>query len=108
MNHNGYVNNNGNNVNNNNNGVDAALNLNLSSNQWSPAGTVCSDRTGNETGGDVGGEDASLETDYESEVVSFMKNKGTLNTIKYLCKDSNFTNSIHVRENDATFGSSII
>ncbi len=91
-------------------GVRAALNLNLSSNHYTYAGTVCSDGTESETGGGSGSIDddtISNETDYETDVVAFMKNQGTLNTIKYLCQDSNFTNSIYVHENDMTFGSKI-
>ncbi len=93
-----------------NDGVRAALNLNLSSNLYTYAGTVSSDGKENEVGGgsdSTGGDKYLAETDYETDVVSFMKNKGTLNTIKYLCKDSNFTNSIYVHENDMTFGSKI-
>ena len=91
-------------------GIRPALNLNLSSDVYTYAGTVCSDGTESEVGGDsssTGGDTISAETDYETDVISFMKNKGTLNTIKYLCKDSNFTNSIYVHENDMTFGSKI-
>ncbi len=86
------------------------MNLNLSSNLYTYAGTVSSDGKENEVGGgsdSTGGDKYLAETDYETDVVSFMKNKGTLNTIKYLCKDSNFTNSIYVHENDMTFGSKI-
>ncbi len=106
----GYVNDRGRSVFPSNDGVRAALNLNLSSNLYTYAGTVSSDGKENEVGGgsdSTGGDKYLAETDYETDVVSFMKNKGTLNTIKYLCKDSNFTNSIYVHENDMTFGSKI-
>ena len=106
----GNVNDDGGIVDNSHEGVRAALNLNLSSNLYTSAGTVSSDGKENEVGGgsgSTGGDKISVETDYETDVVSFMKNKGTLNTIKYLCKDSNFTNSIYVHENDMTFGSKI-
>ena len=106
----GYVSSHGSSVDYGDAGVRAALNLNLSSNLYTYAGTVSSDGTKNEVGGgsgSTGGDTISAETDYEADVVSFMKNKGTLNTIKYLCKDSNFTNSVYVHENDMTFGSKI-
>lgn len=78
--------------------VVPALHINLSSDLWSLADD-----------GSSGGGSGTVDTitDYETDVVSFMKNKGTLNTIKYLCTDSNFTNSIYVHENDGTFASNI-
>lgn len=95
------------------NGVRPALHLNLSSTQvYSYAGTVSSDGTVDEVAYDESGwDDKDYEykdyTDYDSEISSFMNNKGTRNTIQYLCINENFPNSIYVYKNDATFASNV-
>ena len=95
------------------NGVRPALHLNLSSTQvYSYAGTVSSDGTIDEVAYDEGRwDDEDYEykdyTDYDSEISSFMNNKGTRNTIQYLCINENFPNSIYVYKNDATFASNV-
>ena len=95
------------------NGVRPALHLNLSSTQvYSYAGTVSSDGTIDEVAYDESGwDDEDYEykdyTDYDSEISSFMNNKGTKNTIQYLCINENFPNSIYVYKNDATFASNV-
>ena len=95
------------------NGVRPALHLNLSSTQvYSYAGTVSSDGTIDEVAYDEGRwDDKDYEykdyTDYDSEISSFMNNKGTRNTIQYLCINENFPNSIYVYKNDATFASNV-
>ena len=94
-------------------GVRPALHLNLSSTQvYSYAGTVSSDGTIDEVAYDEGRwDDEDYEykdyTDYDSEISSFMNNKGTRNTIQYLCINENFPNSIYVYKNDATFASNV-
>lgn len=40
---------------------------------------------------------------YKDDIIDFLTNKGTRNTLHYLCDDSNFTNSIFVYRNDADF-----
>lgn len=94
-------------------GVRPALHLNLSSTQvYSYAGTVSSDGTVDEVAYDESGwDDKDYQykdyTDYDSEISSFMNNKGTRNTIQYLCINENFPNSIYVYKNDATFASNV-
>ena len=80
--------------------VVPALHINLSSELWS-----MTDDGNSGNGGESSTDD--IITDYESDITSLMTNKGTLNVIKYLCTDSNFTNSIYVHENDGTFASNI-
>ena len=80
--------------------VVPAICINLSSNLWSMTDG------GNSENGEENSTD-DITTDYESDITSLMTNKGTLNVIKYLCTDSNFTNSIYVHENDGTFASNI-
>lgn len=46
-------------------------------------------------------------TDYDSDVENFINNKGTQGTIRYLCTNENFPNSIFICKNDATFASNI-
>ena len=88
-------------------GVRPALYLNLATvNTYSYAGTVGSDKTNTQIEEDRTG-DLDDNVDYRNEIANFMKNKGTLNTIKYLCRNENFTNSIYVHENDGTFASNI-
>lgn len=95
------------------NGVRPALHLNLSSTQvYSYAGAVSSDGTVDEVAYDESGwDDKDYEykdyTDYDSEISSFMNNKGTRNAIQYLCINENFPNSIYVYKNDATFASNV-
>lgn len=45
--------------------------------------------------------------DYSEDMTDFLTSRGTLNTLKYLCKDSNFTNSIFVHQNDQKFGAQV-
>ncbi|MCD7833976.1 MAG: leucine-rich repeat protein [Lachnospiraceae bacterium] len=54
-------------------------------------------------------DDSSLDTttDYSSDIAAFLSNEGTLNAIKYLYLDSNFTNSIYVYQNDESFSSTV-
>lgn len=106
--HYGFVNRYGRYVSNGDDGMRVALHLNLLSDFHIYAGTVSSDGKKNEEGDDLIDEDTiSTVTDYKTDVASFMKNKGTLKTIKYLCNDSNFMNSIYVHENDSIFESKI-
>lgn len=57
---------------------------------------------------DTSENNTSYEGDYSSEMRDFLLNKGTLNTLKYLCNDSNFTASTFVAEKDATFGNLLV
>ncbi len=79
--------------------VVPALHIDLSSNLWSTEDDGSS--------GEVGGDVVDTMTDYKTNVSSFMENKGTLNSIKYLCADANFTNSVYVHENDEAFADDI-
>lgn len=97
---NGYVHRTGTSVNTSRAAVVPALHINLSSDLWYMADDGSSGEGGENSTDDI-------MTDYESDITSLMTNKGTLNVIKYLCTDSNFTNSIYVHENDGTFASNI-
>ena len=44
---------------------------------------------------------------YKDKIDDFVRNKGTMNVLKYLCNDSNFTNSVYVYENDSDFASRV-
>ena len=50
----------------------------------------------------------SYKGDYTSEMCEFLLNKGTFDTLKYLCKDANFTASTFVAEKDATMGDLLV
>ena len=54
----------------------------------------------------VGNED--YEGDYTSEMRDFLTNKGTFNTLKYLCNSSNYTASTFVAEKDTKFGNLLV
>ncbi len=49
--------------------------------------------------------DKTYDADYTTDMRNFITNQGTNNTLKYLCSDSNFTNSVFVYRNDQKFGS---
>lgn len=95
----GGANNMGNYVSVDHNAVVPALHIDLSSNLWSTEDDGSS--------GEVGGDAVDTMTDYKTDVSSFMENKGTINSIKYLCADANFTNSVYVHENDEAFADDI-
>ena len=50
-------------------------------------------------------DDNTFTVDYTKDMEEFLMNKGTFNTLQYLCLDSNFTNSIFVYQNDEKFSS---
>ncbi|MCI9175802.1 MAG: hypothetical protein HFH49_12830 [Lachnospiraceae bacterium] len=53
---------------------------------------------------DTSEDSENYEGDYTTEMCDFLNNKGTHNTLKYLCNSSNFTASTFVAEKDAKFG----
>jgi len=50
----------------------------------------------------------NYEGDYTSEMSEILSNEGTLNTLKYLCNDVNFTASTFVMEKDTQVGELIV
>lgn len=50
----------------------------------------------------------NYEGDYTGEMREFVLNKGTQNTLKYLCTSSNFSASTFVAEKDAKFGNLLV
>ena len=57
---------------------------------------------------DTSEDSKNYEGDYTSEMRDFLTNKGTYNTLKYLCNSSNFTASTFVAEKDAKFGNLLV
>lgn len=53
---------------------------------------------------DTSEDSGDYEGDYTTEMREFLNNKGTCNTLKYLCNSGNFTASTFVAEKDAEFG----
>lgn len=84
-------------------GVAPALHINLSSDLW----LTEDDGSSGEGGGGGGDVATDIMTDYKTDVISFTENKGTLNSMKHLCIDSYFPNSVYVHENDAAFANNI-
>ncbi len=54
------------------------------------------------------GDITNYEGDYTSKMSEFLSNKGTLNTLEYLCNDVNFTASTFVAEKDTQVGELIV